>query len=417
MALRRPQPFRWNLCNRASLVRSRFPELHASSSTTVTSHLIPLVRQQGSLSLVKRPLRALVPFTRQNSTLGASLYALKPATVEYPPWSPPQKGFLSILPSSWVPYAELMRLEKTGGLYGFYFPYLAGIGYAASVAQPISSPTFVLSTSAIFLAWNILLRGAVCTINDTFDRDYDRQVARCRTRPIARGAVTPTQGYIWFTVQSLAAAAVVTQMPLPAQCFYHAVPIHFLLSVYPLAKRFTDFPQVVLSVPLAWAVLMSCSAFGLDPLQSTMLAPATMCLFASQAIWIVMLDYVNACQDTMDDVKAGVRSMAVRYRNTSAFISVLSAAQVACLVGAGILGGMSPVYFIVACGGNAVMLATMARTVDRARPKLCAWWFLRGSILVGGTTVVGLFGEYMMRLWTEDRAHITVDGECIELAA
>ena len=115
-----------------------------------------------------------------------------------------------------------------------------------------------------------------------------------------------------------------------------------------------------------------------------------------------MLDYVNACQDTADDVKAGVRSMAVRYSNTFAFISVLSTAQVLCLIAAGVLGGMSPVYFVVACGGNAAMLATMAKTVDRARPKLCAWWFLRGSILVGGATVTGLFGEYLMRLWNEE---------------
>ena len=293
-----------------------------------------------------------------------------------------------------------MRLEKTGGLYGFYFPYLIGIGFAASVAQPVPTPFSVLSISAIFLAWNVLLRGAVCTINDNFDREYDRQVARCRTRPIARGAVTPAQGHVWFAVQTVAAAGVAIQLPFAAQCFYCAVPIHFLLSVYPLAKRFTDFPQVVLSIPLAGAVFMSCSAFGFDlfTLQNAGLTTAVSCLFASQAVWIVMLDYVNACQDTVDDIKAGVRSMAVRYQNTFAFISVLSVVQISLMVTAGIFGGMSPIYFTIACGGNAAMLATMAKTVNRARPDLCAWWFLRGSILVGGTTVVGLFGEYFMKL-------------------
>ena len=338
--------------------------------------------------------------SRQQSSMSKPV---NQAVVEYLPWTPPQKGFLSILPPAWVPYAELMRLEKPGGLYGSYFVYLIGIGFAASVAGPIPSPTFVLSTSAIFLAWNVLLRGAACTINDNLDREYDRQVARCRTRPIARGAVTPTEGYVWFVAQSLVAAAIVTQLPFATQCFPHAVLIHFILSVYPLAKRVTDFPQVVLSVPLAWAIFMSCSAFGLDPvtIQTSGLAAAATCLFASQAIWIITLDYVNACQDTVDDIKAGVRSMAVRYQNTFTFISVLSTAQVSLMVAAGLLGGMSPIYFIVACGGNAGMLTAMATTVNRARPDICAWWFLRGSILVGGTTVVGLFTEYLSRLEDE----------------
>lgn len=358
-----------------------------------------------SLCLKRIPVKALIlfshlsPRSRWQSSTPATASHANGASARHPPWQPPQKGFLSLLPSPWVPYAELMRLEKTGGLYGFYFPYLIGIGYAASIAPSVPSPSFVLTTSALFLAWNVLLRGSVCTINDILDREYDRQVARCRTRPIARGAVTPTQGYIWFAVQSVAAAGVVTQLPCATECFYHAIPIHFLLSVYPLAKRVTDFPQVVLSIPLAWAVFMSCSAFGLDPftIQIASASTATACLFASQAIWIIMLDYVNACQDTVDDIKAGVRSMAVRYQNTFGFISTLSSMQVSLMVGAGYLAGLSPVYFIIACGGNAAMLATMAMTVKRTRPDICAWWFLRGSILVGGTTVVGLFGEYFMR--------------------
>lgn len=144
---------------------------------------------------------------------------------------------------------------------------------------------------------------------------------------------------------------------------------------------------------------MSCSAFGIDPftVQNATVASPTACLFASQGVWIVMLDYVNACQDTADDIKAGVRSMAVKYQDTFVFIFTLSAAQAGLMIAAGILSGLSPVYFVVACGGNAVMLAAMAKTVKRSRPDMCAWWSLRGSILAGGTTVVGLFGEYIMR--------------------
>ena len=148
---------------------------------------------------------------------------------------------------------------------------------------------------------------------------------------------------------------------------------------------------------------MSCSAFGIDvfTMQTAGLAAATGCLFASQAIWIIILDYVNACQDTIDDIKVGVRSTAVCYQFTFTFIFVLNTAQGPLMVTAGLLGGMSPIYFIVACGGNAAMLTAIAKTINRARPGICASRFLRGSILVGRTTVLGLFGEYFMRI--EDR--------------
>ncbi|KAH8594382.1 UbiA prenyltransferase family, partial [Bisporella sp. PMI_857] len=311
----------------------------------------------------------------------------------------PQNGVLSLLPKSWVPYAELMRIEKPGGLYGFYFPYLIGLSYAASIADPVISPGHLLSTAGLLLMWNVILRGAVCTINDNFDREYDRKVARCRLRPIARGAVTPVQGHIWYTAQAIVGLGFVSFLPHSTECMYHAVPIMLLLSIYPLAKRVTDFPQVVLCVPLAWGILMSCSALGIDPFtaQSNAIAAASACLMSSNALWLIMLDYVNACQDSLDDVKAGVRSMAVRYQNTEAFISVLGTAQVSLMVAAGYLAGMTPIYYVIACGGNAAMLVAMARTVTRARPDICAWWFLRGSILVGGTTVLGLLGEYMMK--------------------
>ena len=246
----------------------------------------------------------------------------------------------------------------------------------------------------------MILQGAVCTINDILDREYDRKVARCRLRPIARGAVTPYQGYVFYVAQVIIGAAIVTRLPHAAECLQHALPILALSSIYPLAKRVTDYPQVVLCIPLTWGILMSCSAVGVDPFtaQSAAIAGATSCLVTSNALWSIMLDYINACQDTTDDIKAGVRSMAVKYQKITAFVTVLGTAQVSLMVATGFLADLSPTYFVVACGGNAVLLAVMANTASRKRLDICAWWFLNGNLLVGGTTVAGLFGEYFKKL-------------------
>lgn len=326
----------------------------------------------------------------------------------YPPWSPPTKGVLAKLPASWVPFAELSRIEKPGGLYGFYMAYLIGLGYGACLAGPAAvaaSPVAIAGTAGVLLVYNVFLRGAACTVNDILDRDFDRQVARCRSRPVARGAVTPRQGYVWYAAQTAGAAAAIACLPNPALALAYAVPIQLAVSLYPLGKRFTDFPQLILSAPIAGGVLMAAAAIGVDPfhLPTPELAAATATLALSHYVWTTIFDYVNACQDSADDVRAGVRSMAVRYQNTDAFITALGAAQVACLAATGLLAGFSPVYFVGAVGGNALWLAAMVKTVKRSRPDVCAWWFSWGGLLVSGTTALALFAEYYRQLQVGDK--------------
>jgi 4-hydroxybenzoate polyprenyltransferase len=333
----------------------------------------------------------------------------------YPAWSPPTKGILSKLPAAWVPYAELSRIEKPGGLYGFYMAYLIGLGYGACLIAPTAAvaPVALAGTAGVLLVYNVFLRGAACTVNDILDRDYDRQVARCRSRPVARGAVTPRQGYTWYAAQTVGAAAAISLLPNPALALAYAVPIQLAVSLYPLGKRVTDFPQLILSAPIAGGVLMAAAAVGVDPfhLPTPELAAATASLALSHYIWTTIFDYVNACQDTADDVKAGVRSMAVRYQNTNVFIANLGAVQVACLVATGVLANFSPVYMIGAAGGNALWLAAMIKTVKRTRPDICAWWFSWGGLLVSGTTALALFAEYFYQLQARDE---TVDATQVQ---
>ncbi|KAI0535366.1 UbiA prenyltransferase family-domain-containing protein [Xylaria digitata] len=320
---------------------------------------------------------------------------LQASVAKYPPWSPPVKGILSKLPLSLVPYAELSRIEKPGGLYGFYMAYLIGLSYGACIATPGPALAFVAVTAGKLLVYNVFLRGAACTVNDILDREYDRQVARCRSRPVARGAVTPYQGYVWYGLQTLGVGAVIATLPNPLTMLAYAVPIQLSVSLYPLGKRFTDFPQLILGAPIAGGVLMSAAAIGVDPFITPATAAATASLFMSHYIWTTIFDYVNACQDTADDIKAGVRSMAVLYQNTDAFITVMGAAQVGCLIATGVLAGFSPIYFIGAAGGNALWLAAMVKTVKRSRPDICGWWFAWGGLLVSGTTVLALLAEYV----------------------
>ena len=317
-----------------------------------------------------------------------------------PVYAPPQKGFLSTLPSSWVPYAELMRLGKPAGLYAFYFPYMIGVCYAACVADETPPLEQVVFLCGVFLVGSVILRGAACAWNDNIDQEFDRKVTRCQNRPIARRAVSTTQAHV-FT-----AALTIAGLPLLAllspSCVYHAVPISILFALYPFAKRVTYYPQVVLGFPFAWAIFMSCAALNVDPFDTQSLIP-TASLFAANVLWTIIYDTIYAHQDIRDDVKAGVKSMAVRFADsTKTLTAILATGQLALLIITGWQASLSPVYFVVSCGGALISLTSMIVVVDLGRPASCAWWFECGFWLVGGSIVVGLFGSYVEKVMRLD---------------
>ncbi|KAL9065872.1 MAG: hypothetical protein Q9161_007925 [Pseudevernia consocians] len=312
-------------------------------------------------------------------------------------YTPKLTGFLSILPASWIPYAELMRLDRRAGFYAFYLPYLIGLGYGSCLADSVPSPTHLLGLCGLFLIYCITLRGAACTWNDNVDQKFDRQVARTRLRPIARGAVSTTQGNI-FTV-SLLLAEIPVLMVLPASCAYHAIPINVLFGGYALMKRITHYPQFVLGFPFAWAIFMSYAALNVDPLSSCRII-STVSLFIANILWTMIYDTVYVHQDIRDDIKAGVKSMAIRFADsTKELAAILATIQVTLLLTTGWQAGLSPLYFVFTCGGTAFALGKMIAEVDLKEPSSCARFFHRGFWYVGGSIVMGFAAEYTARLY------------------
>lgn len=319
-------------------------------------------------------------------------------TVEPSSYKPPTSGFNSKIPSAWVPYAELMRIERPAGLYAFYFPYLIGLSYAACIAEPgVSSVKHISVLSAVFLVWSMILRGAACAWNDNMDQEFDRQVTRCRNRPIARGAVTTEQAHLFTAALCLALVPILAL--LPAGCTYHTIPMLLLFGLYALAKRVTYYPQIVLGFPFAWAIFFCCAALSVNPF-SPRLFPPTVSLFAANIFWTISYDTIYAHQDIRDDVKAGVKSMAVRFANsTKLLVSALSIGQVSLLIWTGWLTALSPVYFIGTCAGTATASGIMIATVDLSEPSSCAWFFHRQFWFIGGSMASGFFGDYVLKVW------------------
>lgn len=308
-------------------------------------------------------------------------------------YTTPKTVIFAMMPQSWIPYAELMRLDRPAGYWAFYWHFAIGVALAASISSPVPSPLTLISLFLFFAVWVVVLRGAVCTWNDTLDQDFDRKVSRTRNCPIPRGAVSTVQSHL-FTLAQIAVGTALP-LPLPRGCMYHAALMTAILLVYPLGKRVMDFPQVILGIAFGMPIFLCGAALDANPLLLSdlhLFGPenddhddglrlvAALCFYIASILWTVIFDTVYAHQDAKDDAKAGVRSLAVRLGDrTKQALSVLAAAQVMLLFAAGVACKFSMIYFAGSCVGTAVSLAAMLWFVELRDSASCAWWFCPGS--------------------------------------
>ena len=318
-----------------------------------------------------------------------------------PSYEAPQTGLISHLPQTWIPYAELMRLDKPAGTYYLFFPCLFSTLLAASYSAPALLPVF--TTTLCFFSGALIMRGAGCTINDLWDRNLDPHVARTRLRPIARGAVTPFKALTFTGFQLLAGLAVLVQFP--PSCLYYGIPSLLLVATYPLAKRVTHYPQFVLGLTFSWGAFMGFPALGVDLMADAAALKAVAALYASCVSWTVLYDMIYAHMDIKDDAKVGIKSIALRHeKETKAVLSGLAIVQVGLLAAAGSAAGVGPVFFIGSCGSAAATLGLMIWRVRLKEVSNCWWWFRNGAWLTGGGIAGGMLAEYLLNSEQKKRA-------------
>jgi 4-hydroxybenzoate polyprenyltransferase len=174
-----------------------------------------------------------------------------------------------------------------------------------------------------------------------------------------------------------------------------------LLWLYPFAKRFTDFPQVILGVQMGLGYPVGMTAMGFDP--SRLLEPenakqvgAIGAFYMANVCWVIVYDTIYAHQDLKDDISAGVKSMAVRFQHHSKLmLTSMCVMEVLLLLASGILCDFGRGYTAFACGGVWVSLVYMVSTVNLEEATECLWWFKNGCWLVAGSISKGLVAEFL----------------------
>ena len=200
-----------------------------------------------------------------------------------------------------IPYIKLIRLDKPVGILLLLFPALWAIWLSGE------NNNFLISI--FFIIGAITMRGAGCAINDIIDRDFDKQVERTKTRPIASGEITIFQAILFIIALIFISLIIALQMN-NLVLILAASSLIFVVA-YPFMKRITWFPQAFLGLTFNFGVLMGWAAVT----GSITIATAT--LYIGSIFWTLGYDTIYAHQDKKDDIKIGVKSTALRFAENS----------------------------------------------------------------------------------------------------
>lgn len=217
----------------------------------------------------------------------------------------PRKDWVEkLLPSHIQPYIRLSRIDRPTGAWLLLFPCWWSVALAIKDWNNI---TELLNLFILFLFGAIIMRAAGCCLNDIFDHKLDANVARTSNRPIAAKLITVKQASIFMI--SLCGLGLIILLQFNKLTIYFGLASIILVIIYPLTKRFTYWPQLILGFTFNWGALLGWIATA-----GELQAPAVV-LYAAGIFWTLGYDTIYALQDINDDAKVGIKSLALKFQN------------------------------------------------------------------------------------------------------
>lgn len=273
------------------------------------------------------------------------------------------------------PLLRLMRLDKPAGFYLILLPCLWTLLFAAN------SFLDILLYAPIFILGALIIRGAGCVINDILDIKYDRQVNRTKDRPIASNEISIKSALKFLGVLLLSAALLLLTLPWKAVLIGISYIIPIML--YPLMKRFIDFPQVILGIVFNLGIFLAWFSVR----EQISLVPIM--VYIASVFWTIGYDTIYALQDKQDDLKAGVKSLAIRLGNKAQdAIRNFYVVFILLILLAGFNSFMGSLFYVMIVVA-AYQLYWQAETVDINDPKDCGKKF-KSNVELGFIVLVGI---------------------------
>lgn len=297
------------------------------------------------------------------------------------PAAPPHTdiaGWTHRLPPRLRAYATLARVDRPVGTWLLFIPGLWGI-LLGRAPWPAT-----LRLVLLFAVGSLAMRAAGCVVNDMWDRDIDRRVARTAGRPLASGALRMREAAAFLGLLLLAGLAVL--LSLRPLCWALGVGSLVLVGLYPLAKRVTWWPQLVMGFTFGFGAPMGYAA-ATGRIDARLAA-----IYAASILWDLGFDTIYGFQDIEDDAVVGVKSTSRRFAgHARLFVGLAYAGAVAAFAAAIALARLPAVTY-AALAVPALLLVRQVARLDIASPATCLRLFranreaglaLAGVLLLG----------------------------------
>ena len=192
----------------------------------------------------------------------------------------------------------LGRYNYPTGAFLLMWPCFWGVVYEINLEKNILLTLFLLAIGSL------TMRGAGCCINDFFDKDFDKKVLRTKNRPLAKGILSKKEAIIFIFFQMIIGLMIVIQFNIKVILFSFAIIP--LIIIYPLFKRITDYPQIILGLIFNWGIIVGFLT------QNPELSLGTLFLYFGGFFLTIGYDTIYGFQDIRDDKRIGVKSLSLK---------------------------------------------------------------------------------------------------------
>ena len=210
-------------------------------------------------------------------------------------------GWWNILPQNLIKWIRLGRFDRP---VGFWLLVLPGWWVLPLTNLNLKN---CITLMFIFLLGAIVMRAAGCTINDMWDKDIDKKISRTKTRPLASGEISNLQASYFLIIMLLIGFTCLYQLNI--NTWFIAISATPLVILYPLAKRFTKWPQIILGLTFSWAVPTAWSSANENWNLGILI------MYLATVFWIIGYDTIYGCQDKNEDEIFGIKNSAVSAKN------------------------------------------------------------------------------------------------------
>ena len=231
-----------------------------------------------------------------------------------------RKSIIEYFPISIQNYLYLSRMDKPIGWILLFYPCIWGLvaGYPLLNSES-------LKHAFLFLVGSITMRSCGCVINDICDRNYDKKVKRTKGRPIASGKISVKKAIGYTIIHFVLGLSILLQFN--TKCLITGFFITPFFIIYPLIKRVSYYPQIILGICFSSGILIGYSSIFINNNLLNCLP-----LYISGVLWTIIYDTIYGHMDKYDDINANIKGTAIKFGQYTYYISYLLLFLIFCLM-------------------------------------------------------------------------------------